>query len=243
MRSLHNAWNLWRKVLQIFKQKKYLTFSASFILFSGISFISAQSMPKMPEMPAFPEITTPSTDSGFYKPSIPNYPKKPSSPSVTEQTKSTQQEQILTDSKKTSDLLNLFNSTDMLTASDISSLSSSGLFSNLSSLYGNSSSLNESSNQVLLEQILDSLNDLHKIQNENTSSKTSSLESAFKDREPSILRFKINGYDIKDSLTTVYFSKPEADGSFLLTADRRYISGNKMLNETFYFLFKSKEGL
>ena len=62
----------------------------------------------------------------------------------------------------------------------------------------------------------------------------------FKTREPAILRFKINGFNIADSLTQVFFSEAEADGSFLLTADRKYFVNQSQMNETFYFLFKTK---
>lgn len=58
-------------------------------------------------------------------------------------------------------------------------------------------------------------------------------------KKPSILRFFINGNDILDSLKTVYFSDKEADGSFLLTADRKYMLSKKPRSETFYVLFKA----
>ena len=56
---------------------------------------------------------------------------------------------------------------------------------------------------------------------------------------PVILRFVINGYDILTSCKTVYFSRKETDGTFLLTADRKYLSDGKINSETFYFLFKA----
>lgn len=55
-----------------------------------------------------------------------------------------------------------------------------------------------------------------------------------------ILRFVVNGYDMKSSCRTVYFSERGADGTFLMTADRRYMSDNISRTETFYLLFKSK---
>ncbi|MBP5284124.1 MAG: hypothetical protein J6Y93_05610, partial [Treponema sp.] len=54
-----------------------------------------------------------------------------------------------------------------------------------------------------------------------------------------ILRFWVNGYDLLTSFRQVYFSTEESDGSFMLTADRKYKSGNKILSETFYILFKA----
>ena len=118
-------------------------------------------------------------------------------------------------------------------------VSQAGSFSDLSSLYniGNLTGKNDASTNVLLQQILTSLEDLKKNQT-NTSVVSNNTDIQNK---PSVLRFKINGYDIKDSLTTIYFSNREHDGSFLLTADRRYIADKKVRTETFYLLFKTKE--
>ena len=49
----------------------------------------------------------------------------------------------------------------------------------------------------------------------------------------------MNGYNLKDTIRTVYFSKKENDGSFLLTGDRKYTSDGKSRDETFYLLFKA----
>ena len=76
-----------------------------------------------------------------------------------------------------------------------------------------------------------------KEKNELNATKTDSEN--FKKREPSILRFKINGYNIADSLTKVFFSDTEPDGSFLLTGDRRYFVNQQVRTETFYMLFKT----
>ena len=56
---------------------------------------------------------------------------------------------------------------------------------------------------------------------------------------PQILRFNINGTNIMDSLRTVWFSRQENDGSFLVTGDRKYYEGTKLREETFYLLFKA----
>lgn len=56
----------------------------------------------------------------------------------------------------------------------------------------------------------------------------------------SILRFLINGQDFKPACKTVFFSKPETDGTFLLTGDCRYELNGKILSETFYILFRSR---
>lgn len=69
--------------------------------------------------------------------------------------------------------------------------------------------------------------------------------SATSDSSSKILRFQVNGSDILGSCRTVYFSKPEDSGLFLLTGDRVFYIDSKKHIETFYFLFKpqvSKDG-
>ncbi|MCQ2574247.1 MAG: hypothetical protein MJ182_10170 [Treponema sp.] len=197
-------------------------------------------------MPSFPEVSIPKIGDGFYTPEIPSYPKKILNKKNDTNNDPKNSESTITDSSTTTDLLtNYFSNINRLTASDITSLSDSGSFNDISSLLntGNFSSQTSSnvSTNVLLQQILKNLDDLktQKSIPEDNTDKTSF--TSFKDHNPSILRFKINGYDIKDSLTTVFLSKPENDGTFLLTADRRYIADKKVRNETFYILFKTLE--
>ena len=207
-----------------------------------------ESMPKMPEfpkMPELPEITFPKIEDGFYTPEIPYFPNQKGT-SKAEDKKETQSvpSATISDSTTTTDLLsNYLNTSNMLTASDISALSDAGSFSDLSSLYniGNLTGKNDVSTNVLLQQILTSLEELKKNQNKNQTNTSEVSNNTDMQNKPSVLRFKINGYDIKDSLTTIYFSNREHDGSFLLTADRRYIADKKVRTETFYLLFKTKE--
>ena len=142
----------------------------------------------------------------------------------------------------------VFLNSGALTANDISSLYDSGLFSNLSSLGSTGNLANYStstSTNVLLQQVLNSLNDLKQQQQSASAKERNELNAVktdaenFKKREPSILRFKINGYNIADSLTKVFFSETEPDGSFLLSADRRYFVNQQTRTETFYMLFKT----
>lgn len=58
----------------------------------------------------------------------------------------------------------------------------------------------------------------------------------------SILRFVVNGSDVRSSCRNIHFSKQEADGSFLLTAERRYWAGNAQKALSFYLLFKTAGG-
>lgn len=51
-----------------------------------------------------------------------------------------------------------------------------------------------------------------------------------------IERFAVNGYDVAKSVTALVSSAIARDGSFLVTADRTYASGDRWIVETFYLL-------
>lgn len=220
------------------------TLTSAGIIFFGFfsSWVFCQSMPKMPD---FPEITAPKIGDGFYTPEIPYFPNQKSVNKNQEQSETTSlPAATISDSTSTTELLsNYLNTSNMLTASDITSLSNAGSFSDLTSLYniGNLTGQNDTSTTILLQQILTSLEDLKKNQNTTVANNSTVSNNTTAQNKPSVLRFKINGYDIKDSLTTVYFSNREHDGSFLLTADRRYVADKKVRTETFYLLFKTQE--
>ena len=190
----------------------------------------------------------PTVGGSFYTPSFPKYPNSSSKTSTTETSKE-KTESVLTEAITPESILSSsLAKGNTLTAYDISSLYDSGLFSSISSLdtLGSLSSYTTStSTNVLLQQVLNSLNDLKKQQQSASAKEKNELNAVktdsenFKKREPSILRFKINGYNIADSLTKVFFSDTEADGSFLLTGDRKYFVGQQVRTETFYMLFKT----
>ena len=200
-------------------------------------------MPEMPEMPSMPVI-----GGGFYTPSFPSRPNSAAKNSSSDSTKD-KNESVLTESiTPESVITSVLSKGNTLTAYDISSLYDSGLFTNISSLDSLGSLTNyttSTSTNVLLQQVLNSLNDLKKQQQsaspkeKNELNATKADAETFKKREPSILRFKINGYNIADSLTKVFFSETEADGSFLLTGDRKYFVNQQVRTETFYMLFKT----
>lgn len=221
---------------------KGFRFSLLFIL--GIFISSPVFSQNMSEMPDFPEITPPSIGTGFYTPKIPYYPKKNSTKPKNQSEEQNDEEQSSSGNRKTTDLLNDYlNNANILSASDITALSDSGSFSNLSSLYNSTllSNGQDRTTNTMLEQILKSLEELKAEKKTSTPQEPSTKMPAVSEQMPSVLRFKINGYDLKDSLTTVYFSQMENDGSFLFTADRRYIADQKIRTETFYLLFKTKE--
>lgn len=200
--------------------------------------ISNPEMPAMPAMPGMPSLETP-----FYTPSFPSNSVVPKKKSNKNETTETEKQSVITNNDNTDDIVStLMNNSSILSASDITSLYDSGMFNNLSSLSGTTAA---SSTNVLLQQVLTSLEELKTQQKNASPVQRQQLENAqedsqnFKQREPQILRFRINGYDIKDSLTTVFFSEPEADGTFLLTGDRRYFTNQKSRTETFYLMFKA----
>lgn len=238
---------MWRKALRICSENRVLKnalTAAILAIFNSFCFAQMVEMPKMPEVPSMPSI---SADGSFYRPSSPIAPSAPSAPAQTAEP-SAQGDSKTADEKKNltlaqsldnQSLLDTLTGGTTLTAADISDLYDSGLFSTVSSLTGTSSAAN------LLERTLLQLNALKDSQQNVPPEQKVELRQiqadaqTFRQREPSILRFKINGYSITDSLTATFFSEPEADGSFLLTGDRRYYVNQVPLTETFYMLFKT----
>ena len=230
------------------RKRKSLFLAVVLVLSGGMLFAQTSGtqieMPEMPEMPSMPTV-----GGSFYTPSFPTRPSSNSSKNTVSETGKEKTETVLTESiTPESVLTSSLAKGNILTAYDISSLYDSGLFSNLSSLDTTTSLSNyntTSSTNILLQQVLNGLNDLKK-QQQNASAKeknelnaTKTDSENFKKREPSILRFKVNGYNIADSLTKVFFSETEPDGSFLLTGDRRYFVNQQARTETFYMLFKT----
>ena len=149
------------------------------------------------------------------------------------------------------------SSLNQLTADDLSSMNSLGVLGSLSGLLGSGNSNLQSqllSNQntiaantadsATLQKILGELTELkNKIANGANVTERSEGENTFSNivkREPKILRFVVNGYDILSTCRKIYFSDEETDGTFLLTGDRKYMSENKVRSETFYFYFHAK---
>lgn len=245
---------MWRKALRICK--KTFQFKAALfclVFLNNFLFAVDMEMPTMPSMPSMPAISgmpsMPSVtfDNSFYAPSLPENmvgSKKKSDDSENKE----QTEQNLGAALETGDFFtSILGDENTLTANDMSNLSAAGLFTDLASL-GLGSNVN-SSTDVLLQQILKELEELKAEQKKASLEDKEKLENTQKDSEnfskksPAVLRFKINEYDIKNSLVEVFLSKAEPDGSFLLTADRRYTLNGKTRTETFYFLFKTKKAV
>ncbi len=246
---------MWRRALRICKAKigaykKALTVFCAMLtgfIFCNPVFAQDQSsveMPEMPDMPSMPQI-----GGSFYKPSFPSGFGSRKNKNETDNDDNETNASVLTEAVTPESLLStVYSNSGILTAYDISALYDSGLFDNISSLNSQNSLTNYStttSTNLLLQQVLNSLNELKNQQQSASARDKNRLDAVktdsenFKIREPSILRFKINGFNILDSLTDVFFSETEADGTFLLTGDRKYFINQQVHTETFYMLFKT----
>lgn len=208
--------------------------------------------PSMPSMPSMPTISSPSVNKSGTQ--------KNNSSTKTEKTQSAK-----TSSNITAQSLLQMSSTNSLSsltdlASVLSGVSSENAteddLKKISELFGtpltslSTSSTSSSSSNILLSQILQKLEELqnqidkmNEVPNStNEQTKISTEESIDNDINKKILRFRINNYDLTKSFTTLFFSEPEADGSFLLTGDRTYNLYGKQMTETFYMLFKNENG-
>lgn len=132
--------------------------------------------------------------------------------------------------------------------SDPSALSSiyslSGLTgSNVTDLLGNSSSSNYANN-ILLSEIITKLDALTTQIQQLSGEETASVQrepAEKKGNSPGIRRLIYNGYNLLDTVTDVFVSKPESDGSFLLIADRTYTADRRQRTENVYMLFDGSE--
>lgn len=223
--------------------------------------------PSMPTMPSMPTISSPSVKT---KPTVQNNKQTSNTKSNGNANSQNQNPSVSAASLLQMSSSNPFGSitdlnsilsnlsTEKTTEADLSSLST------LSSTLLNSSSLTSTNNSVatntILTQILQRLEQLQaqvdkinsqpqqvsekNLQNKNEvqTNTTQQQISESKNNQNKILRFKINNYDLTKSFTTLFFSEPEKDGSFLLTGDRVYNLYGKQMSETFYMLFKNENG-
>lgn len=249
---------MWRRALQICSLKKSAVIIS--VLFTCV-LLFADAPYKMPEMPQLsmpeltikdlnmPSISAPRMGTSVYQPSVPGIKNANQNSSTVEKNNVAPVSSALSEDNNSEVFLsNLIKNNTSLTASDISSLYDSGLFSNISSISSLTNTVTSSaSTNALLQQVLTSLEELKNEQKKSSLKQQENLaklkldSETFKTREPSILRFKINGYNVTDSLTTVFFSESDPDGSFLLSADRKYYLNQKARTETLYILFKSQK--
>jgi len=239
------------------------------VLFFVSHNIYSQTQLELPAMPSMPEISTsiemPTISSvsfsnsssfkgNFYVPDFQIAPLKTAEKQNSDNASVKNSNQNLTNTNSVissaasnpKDIVSSLMGNDFLTANDISSLYNSGAFNNISNLSAVKTSSNlDNSDRLLLQKILANLEELKAEQKKTAPAQKQELinyqldSENFVKRNPSILRFRINGYNIADSLTKVFFSEVEADGSFLVTGDRKYYVNQKQRTETFYILFKA----
>lgn len=212
------------------------------------------SMPKISssEGPAMPRITAPTFGARFYAPgtvgtNISNRENKTSSGA-----EKSESQKISSADKNSAKSESVKKALDYLSADDVSYLGQNGFFSGIYGLLGNDVAVSNefaknNANDVLLNSVMEELSALKEKTEKNSEAlkkvslpvTASGAENENSEFNPKILRFFVNGQNIKDTIRTVYFSRKENDGSFLLTGDRKYTSGGKSRDETFYFLFKA----
>ncbi len=261
-------WRKLLPICNKYHNSRALIFLAIANLFSLNCLYGQDSSIKMPKMPSIstditmPSISAPVMGSSFYTPGE-IYTGKKQNSTITNKTENTKAQETQASSNKsqttsqtasssvnplTSRIANTLlgsssslSGTSAVTAGDLSNLNSMGL---IQSLYGLGSTQNVSAEdlttQTMLQNILAELQQLK--QNQNTSasgslSKKTTLEQ--NQNSAKILRFNVNGVNILNTCRTIFFSKKETDGTFLLTGDRKYLNQNKSQDETFYILFKA----
>lgn len=199
--------------------------------------------------PDMPSVSSPEIGGGFYRPGVKNA-KQPGAPSDGSAEKpSDKSSTAAAEEKKADSKTKGYTLTDLassLTATDISSLGSLGL---LSSLYSDttSNSLLTNSNDLQLDLVLKEIEALR----DEIADKEDALPAVNNSsaepkvippkKHSSLLRFTVNGYDIRNTCKVVYISKIQSDGSFLLTGDRNYESDGRHIAETFYILFRMSD--
>lgn len=207
------------------------------------------------ESPAMPRISAPVLGTKFYTPGFVNTNisnKENKTDSSENEKKSAQKTAETAQKSKNQKQDAVSKALNYLSADDVSYLGINGLFDGIYGLLGNDVAVSNqfaknNQNDILLNSVMAELSDLKEKTERNsqalkksnlpvTNSGAASENSKF---TPKILRFVVNGYSIKDTIRTVYFSKKENDGSFLLTGDRKYTSDGKSRDETFYLLFKA----
>lgn len=225
--------------------------------------------PSMPQIssldsPEMPSVSTPSLGSGFYRPgnNSNQYYSGPQFVSNSKKTPAEKKEQSDEGNASSRNNLSLTELTSSLSAYDISQLGSLGLLSQLTDSSGLTLGTNTLTNSVSntltdtssvqlkailselnsLKQQISSLQDSATLTNFSRSSSSAAIHQEIpkKTNASSLLRFQVNGYDIRKTCRVVYISKIQQDGSFLLTGDRLYESDGHPVSETFYILFRMK---
>ncbi|MBP5753956.1 MAG: hypothetical protein J6W60_14030 [Treponema sp.] len=234
--------------------KRTITFAA-ICLACGFAFSQGLSAPSMPTIssPTMPTVSTPVIGSSF---SYSNSNSANSSKNSAEKKNASDEEKNSSGKKKLADSLST------LTASDLQTLSATGMLNTLLDSQAGSSSLTGLSNlytsssasetNVLLKQVLTEMEEIKKqtsvpekvaSQAQQAPVVTSTGNTSTVRAKPSrLIRFSVNGYDVLRTCRTIYISDVQEDGTFLVTGDRKYSSDGKTRSETFHLLFKKDQG-
>ena len=217
-------------------------------------------MSESPTMPSMPTVTSPTLSGGFYAPGRNITTTRKAKEAVSNNTDTVQKNE-----QKTSVSETLKKAAIPLSATDISSLGNMGLLGNLTSAQNTGSEATTVLLQQILSEIAElkkqvaetqavlkernivtsaedssSAESVEKAQSEELSlgAKQDKQENIVPSAAASLLRFTVNGYSLISTCRTVYVSDTQADGSFLVTGDRRYLSNGLFYTETFYLLFR-----
>lgn len=220
----------------------------------NFSFLFAQNNSNFPTNVEMPKVSVPKIGNGFYVPgsegfysgqkNVPSYIKNEQSKkeeNSDDKNQTVSKIELASSLNENSSILNSKN----LSANDLLNLSNSGILDSLPQKLisgGNINFLGETSNaaeNILLENILKELSDLKKANN-STQNESQTVSENKCEQNSKIVRFVLNSKDFNQSLKSVYISKLESDGTFLVTGDRNIFSGQKSGIETFYLLFHAK---
>ena len=216
-------------------------------------------MPEMPSItnisdgPAMPRITAPTLGSTFYIPGkLYTKPQSESAATTTDTTENAKKTEAAVTSLYANQINSLFGAADTrLTASDVSELGNSGSFAGIYGLLDGTSALASyapNASNTMLKEVIQRLEKLSQQNDTNGAASTKNSGTSYQaaaivpskiEKDAKILRFTANGKNLLDSCRTVYFSKKEYDGSFLLTGDCKAQDGTDGNEETFYLLFRA----
>lgn len=201
----------------------------------------------MPEISS-PTISSPTT-SGINKQQTPNKSNSTSNNNSSNTKSNSNSNSNTKNTSTTSQSLNLSAASLLQLSNSSSSLSSLGNLNSLLSGSGiNSLSNTNNSSTLILNQILEQLNniqsELSDIKNstdytQNKNSQNTTTNNNISNSLNNILKFKINGINILPSITNVFFSKQENDGSLLVSFDRTYFINSQKFDETLYLFFRN----
>lgn len=195
----------------------------------------------MPEVSS-PTISSPST-SGINKQ---QNTKTSSNSNSTSNSNTKSNNNSNTQNSSTAQSLNLSAASLLQLSNSSSSLSSLGNLNSILSGSGiNSLSNTNNTSTLILNQILEQLNNIQtelseikKTSGNSQDNKTQNSDTKINNTNK-ILKFKINGINILPSITNIFFSTQDTDGSLLVSIDRTYFINTQKFDETLYLFFRN----